>query len=73
MAQFGGPRTRLEPLLLAHRHLVLQQDAEPFEMIECPALRIGGQIAQAPGHANQAKIVQVINGGVLQHSGSPQW
>ena len=73
MPQFGGPGARLEALLLTQRHLVLEQDAGPFDMVERAALGVGGQIVQALGHAGQAKLVQSVDRRVLEHCPSPQW
>ena len=73
MAQLGGPGACLEALLLAHRHLVLEQDAEPFHVVESLALGVGGQIAQALGHAVQAESRSRSIVGCCSNSRSPQW
>jgi hypothetical protein len=42
-------------------------------MVESLALRVGRQIAQAPGHALQAKLAQAVDRRMLQQRRSPQW
>lgn len=65
VAQFGGAGSRLEPLLLSQCHLVLEQNAKPFHMVESFAFRIGCEIAQALGHAVEAELAQPVDRGML--------
>ena len=51
MTELGGPGACLEPFLLPQGHLVLEEDAKPFHMLESLAFGVGGQIAQAFSHA----------------------
>jgi hypothetical protein len=46
MAQLGGAGACLEALLLSQGHLVLEQDAEPLQMVESIAFRVGRRVAQ---------------------------
>ena len=73
MAQLGGPCACLEPLLLSQCHLVLEQDAEPFHVVESLAFGVGRQFAQALGHAVQTELAQSVDRGMLQQRRSPQW
>ena len=54
MAQPGTPSPALVELLIA-RHLMLEQDAEPFGMIQRGRRRIGRQFLEASGAAFQSR------------------
>jgi hypothetical protein len=67
MAQPCGLGAGLEALLSAQRHLVLEQQAEPFGMLEAAGLGGLFERLEAFGHAVQAEVVQQIEGRMGQH------
>mgnify|MGYP007001784879 CR=1 FL=1 len=74
MAQSGGAGTSLEALLAPQRGFMIEQDCEPFAMIEGAGFRLGGEILEALGHAVQAEFAQYVEGWMGQHDlVSPQW
>jgi hypothetical protein len=72
MAQLGGPGTGLEAFLAPECGLALQQEREPFGVIEGGGLGMSGQFAEALGHAVEAEFVQQVEGGMMKHVRSPQ-
>ena len=73
LPQLGGPRACLEPLLLAERDLLVDQQTEPFGVFEGAAFGIGREIAEPLCHAVKAQFAQAIQCWVVQQSRSPQW
>ena len=71
--QFGGPRAGLEAPLLSQRGLLVDQQTQPFGVVKALALGVGRQIAEALGHALEAKLVQTVECRVVQQGLSPQW
>ena len=43
---------------------MLEQDGEPFAMIEGAGFRLGGEILKALGHAVQTEVAQYVEGGM---------
>jgi hypothetical protein len=68
VAQLRGPGAGLEALLPAQCHLMFEQQAKPFGMIE--AFAVGGlfERLEAFGYAVEAKLVQEIEGRVSEHA-----
>ena len=74
MTQPGGAGTSLEALLAPQRRFMLEQDGEPFAMIEGAGFRLGGEILKALGHAVQSEVAQYVEGWMGQHDlVSLQW
>ena len=73
LPQLGGPRACLKPLLLAQRDLLVDQQTEPFGVVERAALGIGREIAEPLCHAVEAKFAQAIQCWMVQQGRSPQW
>jgi len=71
MPQLGSPGACLEAFLLSQGHLVLEQDAEPFHVVESFAFWVGRQITHALGHAIQAELAQPVDRRMLQQRHSP--
>ena len=67
MAQPGRAGTCLEALLAARCRFVLEQDGEPFPVIEGTRLCLRVEILEGSGHAVQAEVAQHAEGGVCQH------
>jgi hypothetical protein len=73
VAQARGTGAALEALLAAHRHLPVEQQGEPFGMLQSPGLGLGFQVVEGLGHAVQAEAGEKVEGRMDQHGGSPQW
>jgi hypothetical protein len=74
MTQPGGAGTSLKALLAPHRCFLLEQDGEPFAMIEGAGFRLGSEILEGFGHAVQAEVAHHVEGGMGQHDlFFPQW
>ncbi len=73
LAQLGGAGARREPLLLAQRGFLLDQQAKPFSVIERPTFGVRRQVAKSLRHPLQAKLVQAIQCRVVEQCRSPQW
>jgi hypothetical protein len=73
MAQTGGTGAGFEALLAAHRHLVVEQQGEPFGMLQGPGLGLGFKVLEGLRHAVQAEAGEQVAGRVDQHGGCPQW
>ena len=73
MAKVCCPGAGLEALLLSQGAFVIEEEPQPFGMIERAGLRIGLERLLALGHAMQAERVQEIEGRVCQHRGLRQW
>jgi hypothetical protein len=58
VAQLGGAGTRLEALLATQSGLALEQEREPFGMIEGAGIGMIGQFTEALSHAVEAEFVQ---------------
>jgi hypothetical protein len=56
----GGSCACLEPLLLTQRDLLVDQQTEPFRVLEGMAFGIGREIAEPLCHAVEAKLAQAI-------------
>jgi hypothetical protein len=73
MAQTCCPGTGLEPLLPAQRHLPLEQERQPFGMLQRLGLRLDLEIVEGLGHAVQAEAGEEVERRVDQHRRFPQW
>ena len=73
VAQTSGTGAGLEALLAAHRHLVVEQQGEPFAMLQGPGLGLGFEVLEGLRHAVQAEAGKQVAGRVDQHGGYPQW
>jgi hypothetical protein len=71
--QPGGAGARLEVLLAAQGDLVLEQDAEPFGVLEIARLGVLSKFANVARHALQAELVQQFESGVVEHRALLQW
>jgi hypothetical protein len=67
MAQPCGSGASLEAPLPAQRHLVFEQEAEPFGMFEAAGLCGLFEFIEGLGHAVKAKVVQHVEGWMGQH------
>jgi hypothetical protein len=73
VSQPSGAGTRLEALLAAQGDLMLEQDGEPFSVLEIARLGVLSELAKAARHALQAEFVQQIDSGVVEHRALLQW
>ena len=71
VAKLGRLEARLEALLTAGRHLVVEDQAEPFGVAEVVGFGGAGEGPEAPGHAVEAKPVEQVERGMVQHECSP--
>jgi len=73
VTQPGDPGAHLELLLPAQRQLVLEQQTEPFGMIEAADLGFVFEFLKPFGQTVKAKRVQMIEGWMSEHGISSQW
>ena len=73
MAQPGIAQSRPEPTVLSVGQLAVEQKAEPFGVIEFGAARVASEFLEGARHAGEAELAQLVEGGMGQHGGSPQW
>ena len=73
VAQPGVAQPRLEPAVLAVGEFAIEQQAEPLGVIEFGAARAGGQFLEGARHAGKAELAQLVERGMGQQGGSPQW
>ncbi len=73
LPKLGGSCACLEPLLLTQRDLLVDQQTEPFRVLEGMAFGIGREVAEPLCHAVEAKFVQAIQCWMVQQGVSPQW
>ena len=71
LAQLGGAGAALELLLAAQGRLLIEQQGQPFGVIETACLGLRHEIAEALGHAVKAERQQLVEGGVGEHGSSP--
>jgi len=68
LAQFGGAGPALEALLPAQCRLLVEQQRQPFRMIEASGLRMIRKVLEPLGHAVQAEVMQLVEGGMAEHA-----
>jgi hypothetical protein len=73
MAQSGGARARFKLLLSAQRQFVLEQQPEPFGMIEGARLGFVLEVPEPLGEAVETEGVQLVEGRMGKHGMSSQW
>ena len=56
LAQPGVAQTRLEPAILTVREFAVEQQAEPFGVIEFATARAGGEFLESTRHAGETKL-----------------
>jgi hypothetical protein len=69
MTQLGGPSSAFEPLLLAQRFLVFQEQSQPFGVLEAARFGLGIEVLEAFGHTVKTEAMQQVEGGMGQHAG----
>ena len=69
--QLGLPQARREPPVTSDGHLAIDQEAQTFFETERLALRQVHLLAERFGHAREPERQEVVEGRVIQHSGSP--
>ena len=73
MAQPGIAQPRPQATILAVGALAVEQQAEPFGMVEVGTMRGGGQLLAGARHAGEAELAQLVERGVGQQGIPPQW
>jgi hypothetical protein len=67
MAETGSFGPVLKPLLTPEGDLLIEQQAEPFSMIERAGFGLSVETLEAPGHAGEAEFVEKIERWMKQH------
>ena len=53
--------------------LALEQEGEPFGVVELSGGLVGLQLGEGAGHAGESELDEQIDGGMGEHDQSPQW
>ena len=72
VAKPRGAGPAFEALLAALGRLVVQQQGQPFGMLQGAGFGLDGHVVEGFGHSVQAELDQAVAGGMGQH-GVPQW
>jgi len=73
MAQPGVSKTGNEALVMAMRHFPIEQQAQPFGMVQRRTVTMFVEFAERLGHAVQAQRVELIKGRMGKHNSLLQW
>src|SRR5271166_6101485 len=73
VSQPGVAQARTQSAVLPVGEFTVEQQAEPFGVIELGGARAGGQFLESARHADKAKLAQLVERGMGQQRISPQW
>jgi hypothetical protein len=73
LAQLGAAQPCLGALGVAPGGLALDQEREALLEAEGLGLARAEQLFERLGHADEAEPMQLVEGGMSQHEGPPQW
>ena len=73
VAQARDARAAFEALLAAQCHFMIEDEAQPFGMIERSALGVRLHLLEALRHAVKAERVELIDRGMVQQDRPFQW
>ena len=74
VTQLGAAQPAVEPLGVAVGHLAVEQQRQPFGVIQVLGAVLGLQFGEGVGHAVELQCSELVDRGMHQHCGSsPQW
>lgn len=73
VAQPGIAQPRPQSSVLAVGEFAVEQQAEPFGMLEFGTAWAGGQFLEGARHPGKAELAQLVERGMGQQGSPPQW
>lgn len=62
VAELGVAQAVFEPPVLALGGLAIEQQAEPFGLVEVFCLRVVGKVLEGLGHTGKAELIELVQG-----------